>query len=82
MQNESFRTEQVTRHFCFYAKSQKPVVMRSSFLFSYWNRQSRNDAPVIISSFVFSQETKFHLIHVASPDPFCSNYKPYIKSIQ
>ena len=40
------------------AKNYGPMVIRSTFLFSHWNRESKTDDPVIISSLAFSAETK------------------------
>ena len=36
----------------------EPIVMKSSFLISYWNKKSKNDGLVIISSLAFTPETK------------------------
>ena len=39
-------------------KIREPMVIRSTFLFSHWNRKSKTDDPVIISSLAFNSETK------------------------
>ena len=39
-------------------KLREPMVVRSTFLFSHWNRESKTDDPVIISSLAFNSETK------------------------
>ena len=52
-------------------KIREPIVIRSTFLFSDWNRESKTDDPVIISSFALNSETK-----VSSP-PFCLTL-PYL----
>ena len=39
-------------------KLREPMVIRSTFLFSHWNRDSKTDNPVIISSLAFNSETK------------------------
>ena len=42
-------------------KLREPMLIRSTFLFSHWNRENKTDDPVIISSFTslaFNSETK------------------------
>ena len=39
-------------------KLRDPMVIRSTFLFSHWNRESKTDDPIIISSLAFNSETK------------------------
>ena len=39
-------------------KLREPMVIRSTFLFSDWNRESKTDDPAIISSLAFNSETK------------------------
>ena len=39
-------------------KRREPMVIRSTFLFSHWNRESKTDGPVIISSLAFNSGTK------------------------
>ena len=39
-------------------KIREPIVVRSTFLFSHWNRESKTDYPVIIRSLAFNSETK------------------------
>ena len=39
-------------------KIRKPMVIRSTCLFSHWNRKSKTDDPVIVSSLRFNSETK------------------------
>ena len=39
-------------------KIRKPMVIRSTFLFSHWNRKSKTDNHVIVSSLAFNSETK------------------------
>ena len=36
----------------------EPMVIRSTYLFSHWNRESKTDDPVIISSLAFNSGTK------------------------
>ena len=49
------------------------MVIRSTFLFSHWNRKSKTDDPVIVSSLAFTSETKI------SSDSLCPNL-PYSMS--
>ena len=39
-------------------KIRKPMVIRSTRLFSHWNRKSKTDYPVIVSPLAFNSETK------------------------
>ena len=39
-------------------KIREPMLMRSTFLFSHWNRDIKTDDPVIISSLAFNSEQK------------------------
>ena len=55
-QNESGGAKQVTGHFICTPNVWEPK-MRSFFLFSHWNRKSKNHVPITISSFAFTPET-------------------------
>ena len=39
-------------------KLREPMVIRSTFLFSHWNKESKTDDPVIISSLAFNSGTE------------------------
>ena len=39
-------------------KIRDPMVIRSTVLFSHWNRKSKTDDPVIISFLAFNSETR------------------------
>ena len=44
--------------FIFMPKIRKPMVIRSTCLFSHWNGKSKTDDHVIVSSLAFNSETK------------------------
>ena len=52
-------------------KIREPMVIRSTFLFSHWNRDSKTDDPVTISSLAFNSERKI------SSDSLCPTL-PYL----
>ena len=55
-------------------KIKEPMVERSTFLFFHWNRKSKLDDPMIISSLAFTPETKMsYLTYFTSPYSFCPN---------
>ena len=39
-------------------KMREPMVIRSTFLFSHWNRKGKTDDPAIVSSLAFNSGTK------------------------
>ena len=39
-------------------KIREPTVIRSTFLFSHWNRKGKTGYPVIVSSLAFNSGTK------------------------
>ena len=41
-------------------KLRDPMVIRSTFLFSHWNRESKTDDPIIISSFQKVEKEMFN----------------------
>ena len=57
-QNEYGGAKQVTWNIYLYAKTKGTHGDKINILFSHWNRESKTDDPVIISSLAFNSETK------------------------
>ena len=51
-------------------------MVRSTFLFSHWNRESKTDDPAIVNSLAFNSETK------VSSDSLFSRYHSYSSQLQ
>ena len=52
-------------------KIREPMLIKSTFLFSSWNRKSKTDDPVIISSLLSLWKQKRQPTHFAPPYSFC-----------
>ena len=51
-------------------KIRKPMVIRSTCLFSHWNRKSKTDDHVIVSSLAFNSETKISSDSLCPTPPY------------